>query len=210
MAVFKDKCLVVLNGGKKGQFIGNEQEKLQVSPQFNFDTGKPLVNVFLIENQYVVAVYETNVQIYNAATGDLLQQDCNLDGKNVSAKFKYRNAAIKVQTNDTSISDIYLLSYNLTEKKGTVQSEIYLMREIGWEQQIDQLLYSCRITEAREVFLTRGNKRAENYMQRLKMFNLNAGWIMLMNSVDYEQVVSWFKKADIDPREIILLFKDLY
>ena len=84
------------------------------------------------------------------------------------------------------------------------------MKEIGWEQQIDQLLYSCRITEAREVFLTRGNKRAENYMQRLKMFNLNAGWIMLMNSVDYEQVVSWFKKADIDPREIILLFKDLF
>lgn len=42
------------------------------------------------------------------------------------------------------------------------------------------------------------------------MFNLNAGWIMLMNSVDYEQVVSWFKKADIDPREIILLFKDLF
>ena len=91
-----------------------------------------------------------------------------------------------------------------------MQSEIYYMKEIGWEQQIDQLLYSCRITEAREVFLTRGNKRAENYMQRLKMFNLNAGWIMLMNSVDYEQVVSWFKKADIDPREIILLFKDLF
>jgi hypothetical protein len=60
-----------------------------------------------------------------------------LDGKNVTAKFKYRNAAIKVQTNDTSISDIYLLSYNLAEKKGTVQSEIYLMKEIGWEQQID-------------------------------------------------------------------------
>jgi hypothetical protein len=42
------------------------------------------------------------------------------------------------------------------------------------------------------------------------MFNLNAGWIMLMNSVDYAQVVNWFKQTDIDPREIILLFKDLY
>ena len=84
------------------------------------------------------------------------------------------------------------------------------MKEIGWEQQIDSLLYNNRITEAREVFLTRGNKRADNYMQRLKMFNLNAGWIMLMNSVDYGQVVNWFKQTDIDPREIILLFKDLY
>lgn len=122
------------------------------------------MNVLLIENQYVVAVYETNVQIYNAATGDLLQQDCNLDKRNDSAKFKYRNAAIKVQTNDTSISDVYLMSYNLTEKKGTVQSEIHLMKEISWEQQIDILLHSCRIMEAKEVFLTRGNKRAENYM----------------------------------------------
>jgi len=102
------------------------------------------------------------------------------------------------------------MSYNLAEKKGTVQSEVYMMKEIAWEQQIDQLLYSCRIMEAKEVFLTRGNKRAENYMQRLKMFNLNAGWIMLMNSVDYAQVVNWFKQADIDPREIIMLFKDLY
>lgn len=42
------------------------------------------------------------------------------------------------------------------------------------------------------------------------MFNLNAGWIMLQNSVDYVQVVTWFKQTDIDPREIILLFKDLY
>lgn len=42
------------------------------------------------------------------------------------------------------------------------------------------------------------------------MFNLNAGWIQLKNTVDYGQVVNWFKQTDIDPREIILLFKELY
>jgi hypothetical protein len=151
------------------------------------------------------------VAIYNAATGDLLQTDANLEGKSQAMKFKYRSAAVKVQTNTAdSISDVYLLSYNLVEKKQTIQSEIYMMKEIGWEQQIDLLLNSNRITEAREVFLTRGNKRAENYMQRLKMFNLNAGWIMLTHSVDYAQVVNWFKQTDIDPREIILLFRDLF
>ena len=49
-------------------------------------------------------------------------------------KFKYRNAAIKVQTNNAdTISDVYLLSYNLVEKSKTIQSEIYMMKEIGWE-----------------------------------------------------------------------------
>ena len=42
------------------------------------------------------------------------------------------------------------------------------------------------------------------------MFNLNAGWIMLTQTVNYAQVVEWFKETPIDPREIILLFKDLY
>ena len=42
------------------------------------------------------------------------------------------------------------------------------------------------------------------------MFNLNAGWILLSNSLEYVKVVEWFKTSDIDPREIILLFKDLF
>lgn len=47
-------------------------------------------------------------------------------------------------------------------------------------------------------------------MQKNKEFNLDAGWQLLLNRVDYQKVVDWFKLADIDPRELILLFKDLY
>lgn len=139
MAVFKDKCLVVLNQGKKAQFIQPEiQGALQQSPQFSLESGKPLVSILLVENQYVIAVYETSVNIYNASTGDLLQTDANIEGKNGPLKFKFKNAAVNVQTNaNNSISDVYLLSANQVEKKGTVQSEIYMMKEISWEQQID-------------------------------------------------------------------------
>ena len=42
------------------------------------------------------------------------------------------------------------------------------------------------------------------------MFNFNAGWILLSNSLECVKVVEWFKTSDIDPREIILLFKDLF
>lgn len=37
------------------------------------------------------------------------------------------------------------------------------MREIPLEQQIDRLLFECRIDEARELFNARGNKSAEVY-----------------------------------------------
>jgi hypothetical protein len=42
-----------------------------------------------------------------------------------------------------------LNAYNTNEKKGTVFSEIYYMKEIGWEQQVDSLLYAGRIDEAK-------------------------------------------------------------
>jgi hypothetical protein len=141
--------------------------------------------VLLVENQYVIAVFDTVIHIYNASTGDLLQEEGKLDGKHANTKFKYKTAAINSQTNDISVSEIYFSAYNITEKKNTTQTEIYLMKEVTWQEQIDSLLYACRIQEAREVFLTRGNKRADNYMQRLKMFNLNAGWQLLLNTVDY-------------------------
>lgn len=108
---------------------------LQQHPQFNLDMCKPLVNILLIENQYVIAVSETNVTIFNAASGDILQQDANLENKHAGMKFKYKNAAIKTQTNDNaSISDVYLLSCNTVEKKATLQSEIFMMKEVDWEQ----------------------------------------------------------------------------
>jgi hypothetical protein len=41
-------------------------------PTFNLDNGKPLVTILLVENHYVIAVFETLVQIYSALSGDLL------------------------------------------------------------------------------------------------------------------------------------------
>ena len=87
---------------------------------FNFDNSKPLVNILLVENQYVIAVFDNLVQVYSATSGDFLQEDGRLDGKSQSMKFKYRNAVVNFQTNDINISEVYLNAYNLVEKKGTI------------------------------------------------------------------------------------------
>ena len=49
------------------------------------------------------------------------------------------------------------------------------MMEMDFEDQISGLLGRCLIKEAREIFISR-SKNIDNYMLRMKRFNLDAGW----------------------------------
>ena len=118
-------------------------------------------------------------------------------------KYRYKLSQI-----NPAESEIILLANNTKEAKGTVQSEIYVMREITYEEQVEGLLGQGRIEEAREVFLTRGPKSDNNYMQKYKMFHLDAGW-QLLNTGQPKEILHWFKNTEVDPRELLLLFKDL-
>ena len=50
--------------------------------------------------------------------------------------------------------------------------------------------------------------KGTNFQNRLKQFNMDAGWVYLINPLDFENVIANFKQTDIDPREIVLLFKE--
>lgn len=50
-----------------------------------------------MENEYVVAVYDTLVTIYNAATGDILQDTAKIDRGNSAQKFRFRHAAVNIE-----------------------------------------------------------------------------------------------------------------
>ena len=39
---------------------------------------------------------------------------------------------------------------------------------------------------------------------------MDAAWQTLKLKIDYNEVVNLFQQTDVDPRELILLFKDLY
>lgn len=79
MTVFRDKCLIVTTnattGLKKAQYM-NENLKsngyLMNNPSFDLDPKYVLVNLLYVEGDYVLALYETCVQIFNATTGNLL------------------------------------------------------------------------------------------------------------------------------------------
>jgi hypothetical protein len=52
--------------------------------------------------------------------------------------------------------------------------------EIPPEDQIEFLLSTGRIKEAKELFLIKENKGGANFQARIKQFNIDAGWVYLM------------------------------
>ena len=102
-------------------------------------------------------------------------------------------------------TEVVLLANNTKDSKNSVQTEVHVMREVNIDEQIDGLLFAGQIKEARDIFINR-QKNMDKYIEKLKQFNLDAGWQML-NTGHPGQIKQYFKQTDVDPRELILLFK---
>lgn len=80
MTVCFGKCLILTNNQKRAQYFTPDQGGLVLpNPVFNLDPTKLLVSLHMINVDYIVAVYDTAVQIFNASNGDLLQETGRLD-----------------------------------------------------------------------------------------------------------------------------------
>jgi len=100
------------------------------------------------------------------------------------------------------------VSHNNSTAKNIVNTKIYQLQEIPAQDQIDYLLMSCRISEANDIFMLKGNKGGGDFTQKTNQFILDVGWIRLTKMMDFNAVVNDFKKTDLDPRELILLYKN--
>lgn len=107
LSVFKDKCLVVSQANKRVQFLqpavnarrpADDKEQvgiLKQYPVFNLDASRFLNQILLIDEEYVVAVYDTQITIFNAQTGDVLE---HLGQKVVNnTKFRFKCAASNIE-----------------------------------------------------------------------------------------------------------------
>ena len=66
-----------------------------------------MVQLALVESDYVVAVYDTQVTIFNQATGDVIQEVVKLDKGNVT-KFRLKHVSINIEN-----KQIYLVAHNI-------------------------------------------------------------------------------------------------
>jgi hypothetical protein len=123
---------------------------------------------------YVIVVYENSTVVYNAATGDKLEERLQQD-----KQFKFRQACVNFKGND-----IYMIAQNNSSGKNIVQSEVHQMMEIPPEKQIEFLLSTGRIKEANIIFLQKADKGA-NFQNKVKQFNIDAGWVYLTQHLDF-------------------------
>ena len=71
-----------------------------------------------------------------------------------------------------------MIAQNNSSGKNMVQSEVHQLMEIPPENQIEFLLSTGRIKEAKDIFLTKVNKGGD-FQNKLKQLNIDAGWVAL-------------------------------
>jgi hypothetical protein len=76
---------------------------------FRIDPTKQIVNI-VMQEMYVIVVYESSVAVFNAATGDFLEEKGKLD-----KQLKYKNAVV-----NCAGSELYLCGLNSSSAKNIV------------------------------------------------------------------------------------------
>lgn len=66
-----------------------------------------------------------------------------------------------------------------------------------------------RIQEAKDIFMLKVNKADNDFSTKSDQFFLDCGWIRFINMLDFKESLNDFKSTNLDPRELILMFKDL-
>tara|TARA_B110000285_G_C14932755_1_gene518123 strand:+ start:345 stop:620 length:276 start_codon:yes stop_codon:yes gene_type:complete len=57
--------------------------------------------------------------------------------------------------------------------------------------------------------MLKGNKGGGDFTSKTNQFFLDVGWIKLTKLLDFQAMLKDFKSTDLDPRELILLYKSL-
>ena len=70
MILSKTKCLIMLSTSE-AIFLDESGPKKQIS--FKLDPSKNIATI-LVQEMYVIVIYETTIALYNAATGDFLEE----------------------------------------------------------------------------------------------------------------------------------------
>jgi hypothetical protein len=57
--------------------------------------------------------------------------------------------------------------------------------------------------------MLKGNKGDGDFQEKANQFYLDVGWIRLTKMLDFNKMIDDFKSTDFDPRELVLLYKNL-
>jgi hypothetical protein len=106
--------------------------------------------------------------------------------------------------------EIYLCGRG--DKQNKNKAAVLMLKEKSIEDQLNDFLEQGRIKESNLFFLNRVTKDMPNFEQRKRQYNQAAAWSLIKFQTEGIDISSHLKESFpiADPREWILLFKELY
>ena len=112
MALSKTKCLILASNTEA--IYLDDQSGIRKQTVFRLDQNKVVV-AMVMQEMYIIIVYESSVAIYNSVNGDFLEEKGKLD-----KQFKYKSACVNYAGND-----VYLYVHHNSGGKNVVLSEVF-------------------------------------------------------------------------------------
>jgi hypothetical protein len=113
MSMSKTKCLILESNNQAIYFDETQGIKKQIS--FRVDPSRT-IQMILMQEMYVIVIYENSAAVYNATTGDKLEERVYPD-----KQFKFKpSACVNFKGNE-----VYMIAQNNSSGKNVVQSEVH-------------------------------------------------------------------------------------
>jgi len=172
-----------------GIFMENNIAK-QLNPiTFN---GKPLLTMGLYKN-YIIVQYDTLIEVFDANDSSKVQEIGNEN-----------NGVGKLLS--VSPKRIFFMNALQPDKKGSIQTQqIWELKELAFQKQINKLLSELKIEEALNIFNNNISSSDENKGKKVEQFFLDCGWACIKKN-EFRKAFQYIQLTNFNPFEFIYLF----
>lgn len=147
-----------------------------------------------VHNLNLVLLSDKELRVYNPSKNKILQDF----GRITDPNGKYTAVGCK------KYEVIIAYNPNPSSRKHS-KTLLKILKEAPVDQQIERFLRMGEDKEAQRIFSIE-NKGKPNLEELKKEFELNTGWIMFFERLDFGNAVNYLLRGDIDPRELMFAF----
>lgn len=164
-------------------------------PQNTIDFGnKPLVSIGVFKN-FVVSLHDTILKVFDGSDSANIQ-DVLFDHGSL-AKF------LSINT-----KNVFYLVQNFNDKNSNTSNyQLYQLKELAYEKQINKLLNETKFEDALVILNNNTSSADEEKPKTLENFFLDAAWSYLKKG-DFVNSENYFRLTNFDPINLIFLFQN--
>lgn len=173
--------------------IGIFMEKNIPKQQNTIDFGnKPLVCINAFKN-FVISLHDSQLKVFDGSDSSNIQ-DVNFPHGSVGRFLAIGNKYV-----------LYLLQNFSNMNNAEMSFQLYILKELAFNKQIDKLLSEEKYEDALGILNNNILSTDEDKPKKLEQFFLDAAWVLLKKG-EFRKAMQHFKLANFDPLALIYLF----